>query len=96
MNDKFTDIADNVSDWAGRWQVVVASTIFIIIWLSLGPYFHWSDSWQLSMNSPITLVELYLAIFTLAAANRVEKRNRQLLEKIEAYEEQEIALLKKP
>jgi low affinity Fe/Cu permease len=74
---------------------VVASTVFIAIWLALGPTFHWSDSWQLSMNSPITLVELYLAIFTLAAANRVEKRNRLLLEKIEAYEEQELKLLQK-
>jgi low affinity Fe/Cu permease len=41
----------------------------------------WSDTWQLLINTPTTVVELFLGFLTLAAANRVEKRNREINER---------------
>ena len=38
--------------------------ITIILWLVLGPYFNWSNSWQLVVNSLTNLVT-YLVVFVI-------------------------------
>jgi len=62
----------------GRWRTSAFCLVLIAIWGAFGPYTGYSDSWQLWVNTPTTIVELFLGLFTLAAANRVEKRNWQL------------------
>lgn len=74
----FTDLADRISTGAGSWRVTAAAALLIIIWAALGPRAGFSDSWQLWINTPTTVVELFLGLFMLAAANRVEKRNYEL------------------
>lgn len=78
LNEKFSHFADNVSEAMGRWQTTAVCLILVSIWLGFGPYANWSDSWQLWVNTPTTVVELFLGFLTLAAANRVEKRNWEL------------------
>lgn len=36
----------------------------IILWFSAGPYFHWSNAWQLVVNS-ITNIATYLVVFII-------------------------------
>ena len=82
VDEWFTDIADCISVGAGRWQTTGFCILLFFAWLALGPHMAWSDTWQLVANTPTTWVELYLGLFMLAAANRVEKRNRELHEQI--------------
>lgn len=100
LNEKFTDIADVVSETMGRWWVAAASFIAVVIWLLSGPFFHFSDTWQLIINTPTTILEMWIGFLIAAAANRVEKHNRALqehqevlLEKIEKIEEQHERML---
>src|SRR6202047_4466504 len=78
VDERFTDFADRVSEAMGRWRTSAFCLVLIAIWAAFGPYTGYSDSWQLWVNTPTTIVELFLGLFTLAAANRVEKRNWQL------------------
>ena len=78
VDERFTDFADRVSEAMGRWRTSAFCLVLIAIWGAFGPYTGYSDSWQLWVNTPTTIVELFLGLFTLAAANRVEKRNWQL------------------
>ena len=78
VDERFTDFADRVSEAMGRWRTSALCLVLIAIWGAFGPYTGYSDSWQLWVNTPTTIVELFLGLFTLAAANRVEKRNWQL------------------
>jgi low affinity Fe/Cu permease len=80
LDERFTDIADRVSEEAGRWYTTAISLLLFAGWIALGPRMAWSDTWQLIANTPTTWVELWLGLFMLAAANRVEKRNRELHE----------------
>jgi low affinity Fe/Cu permease len=75
VDERFTDFADRVSEAMGRWRTSAFCLVLIVIWGAFGPYTGYSDSWQLWVNTPTTIVELFLGLFTLAAANRVEKRN---------------------
>ena len=78
MDERFKDFADWVSEAMGRWRSSAFCLVLIAIWGAFGPYAGYSDSWQHWVNTPTTIIELFLGLFTLAAANRVEKRNWQL------------------
>lgn len=78
VDERFTDLADRVSEAMGRWRTSAVCLVLIAIWAAFGPATGYSDSWQLWVNTPTTVVELFLGLFTLAAANRVEKRNYEL------------------
>lgn len=78
VDERFTDVADRVSEAMGRWKTTAFCLVLILIWIGFGPSTGYSDSWQLWLNTPTTAVELFLGLFTLAAANRVEKRNFEL------------------
>lgn len=102
INTTFTNIADIVSEAVGTWWVTGASVIVVLIWLASGPFFHWSDTWQLLINTPTTVLEMWLGFLCCAAANRVEKRNwelhqkmMQILEHIEQEEESVVESLSK-
>jgi low affinity Fe/Cu permease len=78
IDDRFTAVADTVSEAVGKWWITGGSVIAVAIWLATGPFFHWSDTWQLLINTPTTILEMWLGFLCCAAANRVEKRNWQL------------------
>lgn len=95
MDEKFTSFADRVTYYVGTWPVTVISLVIVFIWLGFGPVAHFSDSWQLWINSPTTVVELFLGFFTLAAANRVERRTHDLLEEIKRHAQEDVRTTKR-
>ena len=87
LNERFTALADTVSEGIGEWWVTAISVLVVLLWLASGPLFRFSDTWQLMINTPTTVLEMWLGFLIAAAANRVERRNDAMLEKIEAQEE---------
>jgi low affinity Fe/Cu permease len=53
---------------AARWSSASAGFAFalgvVVIWLALGPYFHYSDTWQLVINTGTTIVT-FLMVFLI-------------------------------
>lgn len=87
INERFTDIADRVSETIGQWWVSAISILVVLIWLASGPLFKFSDTWQLLINTPTTVLEMWLGFLIAAAANRVERVNRSQMERLEALVE---------
>lgn len=87
----------------GNWRVSAFFLVLILCWGFAGPAMRYSDSWQLLVNTPTTVIELFLALATLNSANRIEKRNWELhqnmmkmlehVDKIVENEEREIQML---
>lgn len=50
------------------WIVLVAG------WGAIGPIFHFSNTWQLMVNTPTTLLELFAAMAIQHIANEVERK----------------------
>ena len=64
MNDLFRRIAHRASDlMSSAWAFMVA-TASIIIWAVTGPVFHFSDTWQLVINTWTNLVT-FLMVFLI-------------------------------
>ena len=60
----FHVFATHAANWVGsKWAFLVAILI-IVFWLVSGPYFHYSDTWQLIINTGTTVVT-FLVVFLI-------------------------------
>ena len=64
MNDWFRRFAILSSDMMGSPWMFVANVILILVWFVSGPFFRFSDTWQLVVNTATT-VFTYLAVFLI-------------------------------
>ena len=56
MQDLFRRFAERTAHAAGTpWSFVLA-VLTIIIWGATGSYFHYSDTWQLVINTSTTII----------------------------------------
>jgi low affinity Fe/Cu permease len=62
--DIFTRFSHRVSWLAGRPVAFVSAFILIVVWAVSGPFFHYSETWQLVVNTATTIVT-FLMVFVL-------------------------------
>jgi low affinity Fe/Cu permease len=68
--DAFGKFATTASGWLGsKWAFVVAILI-IAIWGVSGPLFHYSDTWQLVINTGTTIVTFLMVFLIQNTQNR--------------------------
>ena len=66
-----------VTNWSGSsWAFIVAFGI-VVIWGATGPIFHYSDTWQLVINTGTTIVT-FLMVFLIQRAQNKESLAVQL------------------
>lgn len=53
--------------WTGSTSALAAAFALVIVWLLCGPIFHFSDSWQLAINTTTTIVT-FLMVFMIQRA----------------------------
>jgi len=64
MNETFSRIATISSQWLGKPISFIVSSALILIWAACGPFFHYSDTWQLIVNTGTTVLT-FLAVFLI-------------------------------
>lgn len=64
MNDVFRKFSVAAANALGSSWMFITNVLLILIWLILGPFFHYSDTWQLFVNTATT-VFTYLAVFLI-------------------------------
>lgn len=70
MHDRFRRFATRTAALTGSpWTFVLALT-GVLAWLGYGPVAGWSDGWQLSINSPTTVVTFLQVLVIQSTANR--------------------------
>lgn len=65
--DRVERISTFVSQWAGSTTAFVSSVIVVAAWAVAGPLFHYSDSWQLIINT-VTSVVTFVMVFLIQRA----------------------------
>jgi low affinity Fe/Cu permease len=69
-NDAFGKFAAAASGWLGsKWAFAGAGAI-IVIWAVVGPVFHFSDTWQLVINTGTTIVTFLMVFLIQNTQNR--------------------------
>ncbi|MGH9932436.1 MAG: low affinity iron permease family protein [Pyrinomonadaceae bacterium] len=64
MNQLFRKFSIAAANALGSSWMFIANVLLILIWLVAGPFFHYSDTWQLVVNTATT-VFTYLAVFLI-------------------------------
>ena|SRR5438874_2138306 len=68
--DWFGHCSSSASNWLGsKWGFAGAACI-ILIWGALGPLFHYSDTWQLVINTGTTIVTFLMVFLIQNTQNR--------------------------
>lgn len=66
----FRRFAHKISVAAGSSYIFVAALIIIVTWALTGPIFHFSDSWQLVINTGTTIVTFLMVFLIQNTQNR--------------------------
>jgi len=70
MGKEFQILAATVSAWVGsKWAFSVA-LLLIAGWAVTGPFFHYSDTWQLVVNTATTIVTFLMVFLIQNTQNR--------------------------
>lgn len=64
MNQIFRKFSVAAANALGSSWMFIANVLLILIWLVAGPFYHYSDTWQLVVNTATT-VFTYLAVFLI-------------------------------
>jgi low affinity Fe/Cu permease len=73
MREFFRRFARNTSDLLGRAESFLAALLAIVIWAALGPVYHYSDTWQLVINTATTIVTFLMVFLIQNTQNRDAK-----------------------
>jgi low affinity Fe/Cu permease len=66
----FTRISKRTCHAAGHPATFAAATLIILLWAITGPVFHYSDTWQLFINTGTTIVTFLMVFLIQNTQNR--------------------------
>jgi low affinity Fe/Cu permease len=69
-HSKFAAFAKAISRATGRPMAFLLAAGVVLIWLVTGPYFHFSDTWQLVINTGTTVVTFLMVFLIQSTQNR--------------------------
>jgi low affinity Fe/Cu permease len=80
-------ISGRLTEWAGSTPALALAVALIVGWLVTGPLFHFSDTWQLVINTTTTVVTFLMVFMIQRTQNKESKAlNLKLNELIAAME----------
>jgi low affinity Fe/Cu permease len=70
QGDAFGKFAAAASGWLGSKWAFVGAIVIIVIWAGTGPLFHYSDTWQLVINTGTTIITFLMVFIIQNTQNR--------------------------
>jgi low affinity Fe/Cu permease len=73
MNELFHRFARSTASLIGSPVAFALAVVSVIAWAALGPIFHYSDSWQLVINTATTIIT-FLVVFAIQNTQNRDSR----------------------
>jgi len=70
MNEMFRKFARRVSHLVGTSWAFMLALLIVAVWLATGPLFHYSDTWQLVINTGTTIITFLIVFLIQNTQNR--------------------------
>jgi len=77
VEDLFAKLAGKISQATGSFWTFSAALLIVLVWAATGPIFHYSETWQLVINTGTTIVT-FLMVFVIQHAQNKDMRAVQL------------------
>ena len=70
MTNRFSGWAARIAAVSGYWQTFVLMTLVCVLWAVSGPFFGYSDTWQLVINTATTVLTFLMVFLIQNTQNR--------------------------
>lgn len=70
ITEWFGRLAHQTAHWAGHPIAFLTCIVLVLIWGATGPLFHYSDTWQLIINTSTTIVTFLMVFLIQNTQNR--------------------------
>ncbi|MCI4588725.1 low affinity iron permease family protein [Sphingobium sp. BYY-5] len=70
MGRFFATFSHRIASWTGQPAAFILAVAVVLLWLLTGPLFHYSDTWQLIINTGTTIVTFLMVFLIQNAQNR--------------------------
>jgi low affinity Fe/Cu permease len=98
LTEKFESMANWTSEYLGKPSAFFLACLSISVWALSGPYFNFSDSYQLVVNTGTTIATFLMMFLLQNTGNRtiselserlhrMEIQNARILELLESFDE---------
>jgi low affinity Fe/Cu permease len=92
----FNSIATFIATAAGQPLTFIAAVLVIVVWAVTGPMFHYSDTWQLVVNTGTTIITFLMVFLIQNSQNRdgaaMQAKLDELLRAVEKAREKFIGI----
>lgn len=69
----FEQLSRRVSEWMGTPVAFAGAIVVVLVWAMSGPYFGWSDTHQLLINTGTTIATFWMVFLLQSSQNRDTK-----------------------
>jgi low affinity Fe/Cu permease len=73
MKERFRHFASTISDYVGSAWAFIVAILVVVTWAVMGPYYGFSDTWQLVINTGTTIVTFLMVFLIQNTQNRDAK-----------------------
>ena len=73
MKELFRKFAQTTSQAVGSSWAFILAVLIIVVWAATGPVFHYSDTWQLVINTGTTIITFLMVFLIQNTQNRDAK-----------------------
>lgn len=84
----FERFATRVTAWSGTTSAFILALLSIVVWLSVGHHFAYSDTWQLVVNTGTTVITFLMVFLIQRSQNRenlaIKVQMDELISSVEA------------
>jgi low affinity Fe/Cu permease len=96
MEEVFEKVANLIARAMGRPLTFLLCVLLVLVWAASGPVFHFSDTWQLVINTGTTIVTFLMVFLIQNSQNRegeaLQAKLDELIRALDAAENRFIGL----
>jgi low affinity Fe/Cu permease len=70
MSNRFSQWSSRIATISGYWETFVLMTLVCLLWALSGPFFGYSDTWQLVINTATTVLTFLMVFLIQNTQNR--------------------------